>query len=237
MSKPSPRLLLSDIQPKAKLKGVVRRVELIGAFVDIGLEQDALLHISRLKTGRVGNVHDVLSEGQEIEVWVHTVDHEQGRVSLTMVEPPAVTWEELAAGQIHTGKVVRIEKFGVFVDIGAERPGLVHVSELATGYVNTPTDIVEKNQEVQVMILAVNPNKNQIDLSIKALANELGNEALQEEFEEEEVPTAMALALQRAFNDSSRDATDRSDLKKATSHRRVEQDNILRRTLEQHSES
>ena len=236
MSTSIPPLSLSDIHPKMELKGIVKKVEFIGALVDIGLEQNALLHISRLKAGRVSNVHDVLSEGQEIVVWIHAVDREQGRVSLTMIKPAAVGWDEVKAGQIHTGKVVRIEKFGVFVDIGAERPGLVHVSELASGYVNAPADVVEKGQEVQVKVLAINSQKNQIDLSIKALESDLVEEAQQEEAEED-IPTAMALALQRAFDDSSKDASSISEDKEDPSQRRSQQDAILRRTLEQHSES
>jgi len=235
MSSSLPQLSLSDIQPKMELKGIVKKVELIGAFVDVGLKQEALLHISRLKAGGVNNAHDVLSEGQEVVVWVHAVDHDKGRVSLTMLKPPAVSWKELAAGQIHSGKVVRIEKFGVFVDIGAERPGLVHVSELASEYVNAPADIVEKGQEVQVKVLDVNPQKSQINLSIKALSNDVVNEFQQEE-DEEEVPTAMALALQRAFRDSSEDELEKPEQRSA-SRQRVQQDAILRRTLEQHSES
>jgi ribosomal protein S1 len=235
MNSSLPQLSLSDIQPKMELNGIVRKIELIGAFVDVGLEQEALLHISHLKAGGVNNVHDVLSEGQEVVVWVHAVDRDKGRVSLTMLKPPAVSWEELAPGQIHSGKVVRIEKFGVFVDIGAERPGLVHVSELAPEYVSAPGDIVAKGQEVQVKVLDVNPQRSKINLSIKALAGNAENE-LQQEEDEEEVPTAMALALQRAFSDSSKGTMGKSE-QRSSSRQRAQQDAILRRTLEQHSES
>lgn len=235
MSTSIPRLSLSDIKPKMELKGIVKKVELIGAFVDIGLEQNALLHISRMK-GRVSNVNDSFAEGQEITVWVHAVDREQGRVSLTTIRPSAVEWNEISVGQIYTGKVVRIEKFGVFVDIGAGRPGLVHVSELTSGFVTTPADVVEKDQEVQVKVISVNAQKNQINLSMKALANAVEQDATEEE-EEDEPPTAMALALQRA-KESTKSMSDLSpSAAKSTAQRRAQQDDILRRTLEQHGKS
>lgn len=232
-----PRLSLSEIEPKMELTGIVKKIELIGAFVDIGLEQNALLHISRIKSGRIRNVNEVLTEGQEITVWVHAVDREQGRVSLTTIKPSAVEWSEVSVGQVYAGKVVRIEKFGVFVDIGAGRPGLVHVSELASGFVNAPDEVVEKDQEVQVKVIGVNLEKSQINLSMKALANVIKEDVSAEE-EEEESPTAMALALQRA-KESAQDspALSGSADKNTTGRRRAQQDDILRRTLEQHGKS
>ena len=235
MSTSSPRISLSDIQPKMELKGVVKRIELIGALVDIGLEQDALLHISRIKAGRAVNIQEVLSEGQEITIWVHAIDREQGRVSLTMIKPLDVDWEELAVGQVYTGTVVRIEKFGVFVDIGAERPGLVHVSELSSEYVAAPEEIVEREQEVQVKVIGVNPRKNQINLSMKALAGQAEQDLMSGE-EEGEIPTAMALALQKA-QDNAKGASRAAPTAKGVNRKRSQQDDILRRTLEQHGES
>lgn len=235
MSTSLPRLSLPDIQPKMELKGIVKKVELIGAFVDIGLEQNALLHISRIKTGRAGNVNEILSEGQEITVWVYAVDREQGRVSLTTFKPSSVDWGEITVGQVYSGKVVRIEKFGVFVDIGAERPGLVHVSELAPGFVSAPDDVVEKDQEVQVKVIGVNAPKKQINLSMKALTSVIEQDTPSEE--EEEAPTAMALALQKAKESAKRAPAQPTSAAKHTGRQRSQQDDILRRTLEQHSKS
>lgn len=219
-----------------ELKGIVKKIELIGAFVDVGLDQNALLHISRIKAGHISNVNEVLTEGQEITVWVHAVDREQGRVSLTTIKPSDVEWSEISVGQVYTGKVVRIEKFGVFVDIGAGRPGLVHVSELSSGFVNTPDDVVEKDQEVQVKVIGINAQKSQINLSMKALSSVVEQDALASE-EEEEAPTAMAVALQKA-KDSAKDTSALSaSTIKSTARRRAQQDDILRRTLEQHSKS
>jgi small subunit ribosomal protein S1 len=232
-----PHLSLSDIKPKMELKGIVKKIELIGAFVDVGLDQNALLHISRIKAGHIGNVNEVLTEGQEITVWVHTIDREQGRVSLTTIKPSAVEWSEITVGQVYTGKVVRIEKFGVFVDIGAGRPGLVHVSELASGFVNAPEEMVKKDQEVQVKVIGVNAQKSQINLSMKALTDVVEQELSSSADEEEEVPTAMALALQKAKESTKSTSTFSSPSVKGTARRRAQQDDILRRTLEQHGKS
>ena len=67
------------------------------------------------------------------------------------------------------GKVTRLEKFGAFVDIGAERPGLIHISELAHGYVRTPSEVVKEADDLDAQVLDVHRRKKQIKLSLKAL--------------------------------------------------------------------
>lgn len=185
---------LEDLQRKQKLTGKVKKVELFGAFVDVGVGRDGLVHISAMSKRPVNKVEDVVKEGDEVTVWVRRVDTQQGRIDLTMVEPTAMDWEDIKPGAVMTGKVVKIERFGAFVELGAERPGLIHISELATYRVEEVTEIVKLNQEVEVKVLAVDARKKQIKLSIKAL-----DVFEVEPDENEEVPlTAMQIALQRA---------------------------------------
>ena len=190
---------IQDLKPKMELQGKVTRLELYGAFIDLGIGHDGLLHISQLSTDHVRNVHDILSVGQEVKVWVRQVDPEQGRIDLTMLEPAALGWEEIRPGQELTGKVVQIEKYGAFVDVGAERPGMVHVSELANGYVNKPSDVVKIGDEVRVKVLKVSSKKKQLDLSMKALDEERGKVEVPAEEDLKNLPTAMELALRRAM--------------------------------------
>jgi len=223
---------IDDLTTKQKLTGVVKQIELVGALVDIGLEQPGMLHISQLQAGKVHNVSDVVSEGQEVTVWVRRIDKKSGRIDLTMIEPPALSWEEIQVGQTISGKVVRLEKFGVFVDIGAERPGLVHVSELADGYVRSPSDVVSLEQEVEVRVIGVSRKKGRIDLSMKAL----GAVVPADEPEDEEEPlTAFALAYQRAMEEEQQeDEVGEEPLADSDDRKRRQQDELLARTLEQH---
>src|SRR5258706_7858528 len=147
---------ITDLKPKMEMRGKVKKIELYGAFVDLGIGTDGLLHISQLSTERVKNVNDVVKEGDEVTVWVRNVDVDQGRIDLTMIQPPDRTWNEVQVGQVLNGKVVRVEKFGAFIDVGAERPGMVHVSELASGYVGSPEEVVKVGQDVQVKVIKVN---------------------------------------------------------------------------------
>jgi ribosomal protein S1 len=218
---------LEDLKPKMKLAGTVKKVELFGAFVDVGVGRDGLIHISALSPRRVNQVADVVKEGDTVTVWVRRVDAKAGRIDLTLIEPLAVEWHELKSRQVYTGKVTKLEKFGAFVDIGAERPGLVHISELASYRVEDVSEIVKVGDEVQVKVLGVDPKKRQIKLSIKALEE---TEAEADEAEEEPL-TAMELAFRRARAEEAEAPPSRPSHKSQAERRRREQEEILNRTL------
>ncbi len=160
----------SEIKLKTHFSGKVVKTSLAGALVDIGTGTPAYLHVSQVVAEQpdqpIKMVGDILKVGHEVEVWVKKV--RDGRVELTMQKPLDLDWKDLKADMVVKGKVVRLEKFGVFVEIGAERPGLIHISELAHGYVKTTADVVKEGDEVEAMILDVNKKKKQIKLSLKS---------------------------------------------------------------------
>lgn len=160
---------IADLTPKMQLTGTVKRLELYGAFIDLGLDATGLIHISKLGSEQVNRVSDVLKEGDVVTVWVEKIDPERQQVMLTMVPPLAVDWTELKTDQVYEGKVTRLETFGAFVSIGAEREGLVHISELSHNYVKHPSEVVNIGDDVQVKVLGFNRRKRRIDLSMKSL--------------------------------------------------------------------
>ena len=221
---------ISDLEPKMQITGTVKRLELYGAFIDLGIDATGLIHISKLGGEQVNRVSDRLSEGEEVTVWVEKIDPERQQVMLTMLPPLAVDWTELEAGQVYEGTVTRLENFGAFVSIGAEKEGLVHISELSHDFIKHPGDAVKVGQEVQVKVLGFNRRKRRIDLSMKALMEKpegtspapqqqsrqnSGNkrqpkrstyEPRDIEYEEEELdamPTAMEIAMRRALGNDA----------------------------------
>ena len=222
---------LESIAVGTPLRGKIKSLELFGAFVDLGIGIDALLHISQI-TPRVKNVADVLSVGQELDVFVLKIHAETKRVALAMQRPPTVSWDDLTNGKQFTGTVTRIERFGAFVDIGCERAGMVHVSEITDGYLSAPSDMLNIGQNVDVWVLKVDRRKRQIDLTMKE-----PQEHIEEEDEEiEALPTAMELAFRRAMNSDGKSANDVSRREKRR-NRSLEQEDIIARTLRAHSET
>lgn len=218
---------IEDLQRKMKLTGTVKKVELFGAFVDVGVGRDGLVHISAMSTKPVTRVADMVKEGDTITVWVRRADPQAGRIDLTMIEPQALEWDEIKAGQVYTGKVVKLEKFGAFVEIGAERPGMIHISELATYRVEEVSEVVKLGEEVQVKVLGVDARKKQIKLSMKALEQAEPEEA---EADDEKPLTAMELAMRRAQQKAGQPGKNVARPGSTKRHRNAQED-ILSRTL------
>jgi len=212
---------IGEIKRKTKFTGTVVKTTLAGAVIDIGLGTPGVVHISQLQAEPVNRVEDIIQPGQTVEVWVHRVIPKKNRIELTMIKPLDFDWRDLETDLVVKGKVTRLEKFGAFVDIGAERPGLVHISEMTYDYIKDPSEVVKEGDEVEVKVLAVNRQKRQIKLSMKALEEPPVKEvketrlpkaagkpaaehaaAESNEPKEEPTPTAMEAALREAMERS-----------------------------------
>jgi ribosomal protein S1 len=225
---------LSELKEKMPLEGTVSRIDLSGAFIEVGVEREGFAHISALAEQHVNRVEDVLKVGQKVSVWVRKVDAAHGRLELTLVKPLEVEWNEIKKGSVVPGKVVRLEKFGAFVEIGAERPGLIHISELANGYVKDPGEVVKVGDAIEVMVLGVDRKKKQIQLSLKALETRTAKEVEEEQKTEEPSLTAMQAAFLRAQESSEATLASAAGrpARGASAKIRREQEEILSRTLQ-----
>jgi ribosomal protein S1 len=218
---------MKDLKPAQELHGKISKIELFGAFVDVGLKQQGLIHISQLKQGKINRVEDIVKLGDEVNVWVLKVDPNANRLDLTLIKPVALNWKDIQPGNKYSGEVIRLEKFGAFVDIGAERPGLVHVSEMRDEYVSDPGEIVKVGEKVEVSVLEVDSKKRQVRLSMKAaeMVEELDDEP------EEILPTAMEIALREAIDGPDNDVETSAVDVKTTTKKRKELEDIYSRTL------
>jgi small subunit ribosomal protein S1 len=151
-------------------KGVVRGIKPFGAFVDLG-GVDGLIPVSEMSWGRVNDPSEVLQVGQAVEVFVSRLDREHRKVGLSLRHLLASPWEKIAGNypprSLANGTVTRLAEFGAFVELEPGVEGLIHVSELAPQRVFNVGNVVKVGQQVEVMILSVDSEKQRIALSLK----------------------------------------------------------------------
>ena len=247
---------LSQLERKMHLKGTIVKTNKAGAIVNIGIEKPALLHVSQILVENeqpILRVEDSLDIGQEVDVYVRNI--QEDRIEVTMKEPLLLEWREIKKDMIVKGKVTKLEKFGAFVDIGAERPGLVHVSEFTQGYVRDASEIVSVGDEVEAKVIDFNRRRKQIKLSMKAMQpgldeiegvkitparptrqnkkgkNKKEKPPVTDEAPEEKEPTVMEIALREAMEKADVDQPAEEARSKKFKNISKEQDDILSRTL------
>lgn len=232
-----------------EIVGTVKRITEFGAFVDIGVGRDGLVHISELSPTRVAKVTDVLQEGQQVTLWIKKLDRDRNRISLTMIEPGRRTIRDLQKGEIVEGTVTRILPYGAFVDIGVGRDALLHVREMGEGFVAKPEDVVQVGETIEARIIEIARRRNRIDLSIKGLRPEPEQpaapaveeqeaeaaEAVEDPFADVEVLTTMQMAFLKAQERSGvslpTGKSRRHDRRSKTRRKQSVQDDIIARTI------
>ena len=162
----------ANIEQGQTVSGKVVRFADFGAFVNVN-GFDCLAHISDLCWTNVKKAEDVLNKDETYEFLVLKVDAEKQQVSLGYKQLQPRPWQ-LAAEKYPinsklTGKVVRLTGFGAFVEVEPGIDGLVHVSQISNEWIENPTAALTVGQEVEVLVLDVNPDTEKLTLSIKAL--------------------------------------------------------------------
>ena len=164
---------LAEISVGQELEGKVTRLETFGAFVDLG-GVEGLVHVSELSHSRIAHARDVVAVGDAVKVKVLRVegaDERRPRVSLSVRATTPDPWSEaagkFAAGMRVSGVVVRLADFGAFVNLAPGVDGLVHVSQVSDKRIAHVRDVLSPGQAVEVVVLAVEPERKRISLSIK----------------------------------------------------------------------
>ena len=163
--------ILSEIEVGQLRKGIVKNIADFGVFVDLG-GLDGLLHISDLSWGRISHPSEVVELDQEIECVVVGVDKEHEKISLGFKQKTSSPWEDVEhrypVGAKVKGKVVNVMSYGVFVRLEDGIEGLVHISEMSwTKRLSHPGEIVNLGDEIEVVVLSVNKEKQEISLGLK----------------------------------------------------------------------
>ena len=166
---------LESLTKGERRKGTVSSIVNFGAFVDLG-GVDGLVHVSELSWKHVDHPSEVVSVGQEVEVEVLDVDLERERVSLSLKATQEDPWKEFErkyrAGEVISGQVTKIVPFGAFVRVAQGIEGLVHISELSGMHVESPEQVVNVGDQVQVKVIDVDVSRRRISLSIRQVGDQ-----------------------------------------------------------------
>ena len=166
--------LLQSLRPGEVRKGVVSSLTDFGAFVNLG-GADGLVHLSELSWNRSAKPRDLLKVGQEVEVYVLSVDQEKKRIALSLKrlepEPWATAESRYYVGQLVEGTITRLANFGAFALVNDELEGLIHVSELSMGRVNHPQEVVQEGEKHVMRIIRIDANRRRMGLSLKRVAD------------------------------------------------------------------
>jgi small subunit ribosomal protein S1 len=164
---------LATLEEGSVLTGTVKNLTDYGAFVDLG-GLDGLLHITDMSWGRLTHPRDLVNVGDEIQVKVLKFDKEKQRVSLGFKQLTPDPWldatERYPIGAQVRGRVLSVTDYGAFVELEQGIEGLVHVSEMTwSKRMKHPSKLVKPGDEVDTIILSVNPNDRRISLGMKQL--------------------------------------------------------------------
>ena len=158
----------------SRVSGKVVNLAAYGAFVEIAPGIEGLVHISEFSwTKRVARASDLLEIGQEVLVEVKEVDLTNQKIALSIRETQPNPWDTVKdrfpVGSKITGKVRNFTAYGAFVELEEGIDGMIHVSDMSwTRKINHPSECLQKGQEVEAVVLDVNPTEQRISLSLKA---------------------------------------------------------------------
>ena len=177
--------LWAEIEVGAKYHGTVKSLTSYGAFVDIG-GVDGMVHVSELSWNRIKNPAEVVKVGDEIDVYVISLDPEKRKISLGYKTAEMNPWNQFMTGynvgDVVDVKIVKLMTFGAFAEIIPGVDGLIHISQIADKRIGKPEDVLAEGQQVQAKITDVDAENKRISLSIRALIEP----AAEEEAEAEE---------------------------------------------------
>ena len=163
----------NEIEEGKKYKGVVKSLTGFGAFVDLG-GVDGMVHVSELSWARIRQPSEVVSVGDEIEVYVLGFDKEKKKISLGYKDPEADPWKifmkTYSVGDVAKVRIVKLMDFGAFAEVVPGVDGLIHISQIANRRIEKPGEVLTVGDEVEAKITAVDEEKQKISLSIRALS-------------------------------------------------------------------
>lgn len=209
-------VLLENLQEGEVHSGVVSGLRDFGAFVDLG-GADGLIHISELAWHRVKHPSEILSVGDEVEVYILRLDDEGKRIGLSLKRLQQNPWDLIEdmyhVGQLVEGGVSRLTDFGAFISMEPGIEALLHISQMGDPQPEHPSLIVHEGQDLQMRVISIEPDKQRLGLSLKEVTEEEQERWLEKRrIEAEAAAAAAAEAEEEAAGDEPEDTVQLQEL-------------------------
>ncbi|NPV82694.1 MAG: 30S ribosomal protein S1 [Candidatus Aminicenantes bacterium] len=171
-------------QPGTRITGKVVSLTDFGAFVELEKGVEGLVHVSDLTwSKKMVHPKKVLQVGQEVTVQVLEVNPENRRISLGLKQvtphPLELFAQKHNPGSRLKGKITSLTDFGAFVQVDKDIEGLVHISDISWEKVRHPSDKLKVGEEIEVVLLNVDLEKQKVSLGIKQLEGDIWEDFFQ----------------------------------------------------------
>jgi small subunit ribosomal protein S1 len=167
--------LLENLQEGEVRRGVVSGLRDFGAFVDLG-GADGLIHISELAWHRVKHPRELLSVGQELDVYILRLDHDSKRIGLSLKRLQPNPWslidEMYHVGQLVEGTISRVAQFGAFISLEPGIEALLHTNQMGDPPPDDPTEVLREGDKLLMRIISIESHRQRLGLSLKDVSDE-----------------------------------------------------------------
>ncbi len=174
--------LKETYQPGTIIEGEVKSITDFGVFVGVEDGIDGLVHVSDFSWAkRVNHPSEMFTKGQKVRAVVLGVDVENERFSLGVKQLEGDPWQDVErrflVGSTHEVKVVRLADFGAFVELSPDAEGLIHISELSSQRIGSPSEVVNVGDQVRAEVISIDQEARKVGLSVRLakLREENGN--------------------------------------------------------------
>jgi len=155
------------------VEGTIKKITSYGMFVDVG-GVDGLVHYNEISYKGPVNPSKYYKEGDKVECKAISYDKDKRHLSLSIKAVMSDPWEEVESeldeGDTISVTVSNVEPYGVFVDLGNDIEGFLHVSEITWDKnIKSPKDYLEVGQEIDVEVIEIDPKKHKLRVSLKTL--------------------------------------------------------------------
>ncbi|MBI5892707.1 MAG: 30S ribosomal protein S1 [Deltaproteobacteria bacterium] len=164
----------------SKITGKVVNIMDYGAFIELEEGIEGLMHVSEMAWTKIKHPSQKLKLGDIVEAMIMDVDSQNKKISLSLKQIEPNPWDKIEEkypkGSKIKGVVKNITDFGVFVGIEDGVDGLVHVSDISWNKIKHPSELFQKGQEIEAVVLNIDKTSERFSLGVKQLENDPWND-------------------------------------------------------------